>query len=144
MRTAIPPWLEADALRALPRLRPEATFIAQPCPIRESTWICYAFGMLAPTPADRLVDAQGRPYFLWDCEMTLDELRARLADPDPEVRAYLIGKLMRQAKPDDVFTFVSAREIRALWSRLERHLGKTRPFWTWLFATWESQGHVFR
>lgn len=100
--------------------------------------------MLAPTPADRLVDAQGRPYFLWDCEMTLDELRARLADPDPEVRAYLIGKLMRQAKPDDVFTFVSAREIRALWSRLERHLGKTRPFWTWLFATWEAQGHVFR
>jgi hypothetical protein len=38
----------------------------------------------------------------------------RLADPDPEVRAYYLGKLMRQAKPDDVFTFVTLREIKAL------------------------------
>jgi hypothetical protein len=57
--------------------------------------------------------------------MTLSEFQAGLHDPDPEVRAYLMGKLMRQAKPDDVFTFVSAREIRDLWPRLERYLGKT-------------------
>ena len=100
--------------------------------------------MLAPTPPDRLVDAEGRPYFLWDSPMTLDEFRARLADPDPEVRAYLVGKLMRQAKPDDVFTFVSAREIRALWPLLTRYLGATREFWTWLFDAWEAQGRVFR
>jgi hypothetical protein len=43
--------------------------------------------------------------------MTLDEFRRGLKDPNPEVRAYLVGKLMRQAKPDDVFTFVSTREI---------------------------------
>ena len=88
--------------------------------------------MLNPTPPEKLVDAEGHPYFLWDTEMTLDEFRAGLRSPDPDVRAYLIGKLMRQAKPDDVFTFVSAREIRELWPRLERYLGKTREFWTWL------------
>jgi hypothetical protein len=50
---------------------------------------------LAPTPAHRLIDARGRPYFLWDEEMTLDELRGKLRDPDPDVRAYFLGKLMR-------------------------------------------------
>jgi hypothetical protein len=35
----------------------------------------------------------------------LEEFRERLRDPDPAVRAYYLGKLMRQAKPDDVFTF---------------------------------------
>lgn len=90
------------------------------------------------------MDREGHPYFLWDSEMTLDEFRAGLRDPDPEIRAYLVGKLMRQAKPDDVFTFVSAREIRTLWPRLERYLGKTREFWTWLFEAWESGGHVWR
>jgi hypothetical protein len=100
--------------------------------------------MLNPTPPEHLVNAQGQPYFLWDSEMTLDQFQMGLRDPDPEVRAYLAGKLMRQAKPDDVFTFLSAREIRELWPRLERYLGKTREFWTWLFETWESNGHVWR
>jgi hypothetical protein len=100
--------------------------------------------MLNPTPPELLTDQQGRPYFLWDCEMTLDEFRRQLEDSDPDVRAYLIGKLMRQAKPDDVFTFVSPRQIREHWPLLERYLGKTREFWTWLFEAWEAQGHVWR
>ena len=39
--------------------------------------------MLSPTPPEKMVDTQGRPYFLWDCDMTLDEFRQGLADPDP-------------------------------------------------------------
>jgi hypothetical protein len=100
--------------------------------------------MLAPTSPELLVDAEGHPYFLWDSRMTLDEFREGLRDPEPEIRAYLVGKLMRQAKPDDVFSFVSAREIRELWPRLERHLGKRREFWSWLFDSWEAHGHVWR
>ena len=92
--------------------------------------------MLNPTSPDRLTDRQGHPYFLWDSEMTLDEFRRGLQDPNPEVRAYLVGKLMRQAKPDDVFTFISTVEIRALWPRLERYLGQAREFWTWLLDAW--------
>ena len=42
-----------------------------------------------------MVDAKGRPHFLWDEDITLDVFRGRLADPDPEVRAYYRGKLMR-------------------------------------------------
>ena len=84
--------------------------------------------MLNPTPLERMVDPQGHPYFLWDTEMTLAEFRNSLEDPDPEVRAYLVGKLMRQAKPDDVFTFVSPQEILKLWPLLDRYLGNSRPF----------------
>jgi hypothetical protein len=100
--------------------------------------------VLSFTPPERLVDARGRPYFLWDCDLTITEFRERLEDPDPEVRAYLVGKLMRQAKPDDVFLFVRPREIRELWPRLTRYLGRTREFWSWLFETWEGQGRVWR
>ena len=58
---------------------------------------------------------------------------------DRTTKAYLIGKLMRQAKPDDVFTFVREAEIRELWPDLERYLGKTRSFWVWLLAAWEKR-----
>jgi hypothetical protein len=82
--------------------------------------------MLNPTSPGHLVNAEGQPYFLWDSEMTLEQFRAGLRDPDPEVRAYLAGKLMRQAKPDDVFTFLSAREIRQLWLPFPGACGRDR------------------
>lgn len=100
----------------------------------------WEMGLLAPTPPQVLVDAQAHPYFLWDMEMTLDEFRQKLDHPDPVVRAFFIGKLMRQAKPDDVFQFVSLRRIVDLWPQIERHLGRTRDFWTWLLDTWKRQG----
>ena len=103
----------------------------------------YPACVLNPTPRSKLVDAQGRPYFLWDQEMTLERFEERLRDPDPDVRAYYTGKLMRQAKPDDVFTFVTRKEIEELWPRLDRYLGNTREFWTWIFEAWRGSpgGH---
>jgi hypothetical protein len=96
--------------------------------------------LLAPTPPERLCDQQGRPYFLWDLDMTLEGFRRRLRSPDQDVRAYFLGKLMREAKPDDVFTFVTLEEIRALWPGVTRHLGSMREFWTWILGTWERVG----
>lgn len=68
--------------------------------------------------------------------MTLPEFRCALGDPDPEVRAAYIAKLMRQAKPDDVFTFVTLEEIMALWPSVDRHLGRERAMWRFLLEKW--------
>ncbi len=101
--------------------------------------------MLNPTPSEWLVDGRDRPYFLWDEEhTTLPEFERRLRDPDPLVRAYNIGKLMRQAKPDDVFTFITKHEIRALWPQIVIHLGLERPFWEWMLAQWNGTGDEAR
>ena len=94
--------------------------------------------VLNPTPNSRLVDAQDHPYFLWDQEMTLSTFMERLRDPDADVRAYYVGKLMRQAKPDDVFTFVTRHEIEELWPRLDRYLGNSRAFWNWALEEWRG------
>jgi hypothetical protein len=92
--------------------------------------------VLNPTPPHLLVDAKGRPYFLWDVDMTLARFVELLRTSDRVTKAYLVGKLMRQAKPDDVFTFVSETEIRELWDDVLMYLGKSRPFWEWLLAAW--------
>ncbi|MCU0865308.1 MAG: hypothetical protein MUC36_16115 [Planctomycetes bacterium] len=44
---------------------------------------------------------------------------------------------MRQAKPDDVFTFARPEQIAALWPLLQRHLGRTLSMWRWLLETWK-------
>lgn len=60
----------------------------------------------APMPRDRLVDARGRPYFLWDVDMTLD----------------------------DVLEFVDWDRIQRDWPRMARYLGRRREFWAWWLA----------
>lgn len=93
--------------------------------------------MLNPTASEQLVDAQGRPTFLWDCELTLSELRNRLASRDTDERAYWVGKTMRQARPDDALVLIDPEDMARLWPQLERFLGATRAFWSWLlFERW--------
>ena len=94
--------------------------------------------VLNPTPPHLLVDADGRPYFLWNSDTTLDELRDRVRTGDAALRGYLIGKLLRQAKPDDVFEFVTLAEVRAVWPHVEPHLGRTRDFWSWILSMWDE------
>ena len=96
--------------------------------------------MLCPTPRERLVDAKGRPTFLWDCDLTLDELSERIASEDKEVRGYWLGTVMRQAKPDDALQFASPREMRADWSSVAPYLGRTLPFWKWYLEEMEKLG----
>jgi len=74
--------------------------------------------------------------------MTLVELEQRLASDDLSVRAYLIGKIMRQAKPDDALQLVSPQDLADLWPMLEKYLGETREFWSWLLEEWRSRGIV--
>jgi hypothetical protein len=93
--------------------------------------------MLNQTEPDKLVDHQRCPYFLWDVELNLEQFRALLGDPNPRIRAYWAGKLMRQAKPDDIFLFLSLADIRQLWPDVQPYLGKTRAFWQWLLLQWK-------
>lgn len=81
-----------------------------------------------------------RPYFLWDMEITDAEFRARLQHPDPAIRAQWQGTLLREARPDEVWGYVTLDEVLRDWERVERHLGRRRAFWTWLIEGWRRDG----
>lgn len=106
---------------------------------RQMSYARQTMSLLNPTAPDKLVDRRSRPYFLWDEDITLEQFRDKLADPDPALRAYFVGKLLRQAKPDDALSFVSLREIDELWPQLSPYLGRRREFWAWLLAWWRNR-----
>jgi hypothetical protein len=95
--------------------------------------------MRAPLSLD-LSDGSARPYFLWDEDTTIDELRTKLAHADDDEKARLLGKIMREARDPDVWKFTSIAEVRRLYPRIERHLGRRRAFWTYLLSAWQSHG----
>jgi len=88
-----------------------------------------------------MTDSKGRPYFLWDEEeTTLSEFLGDLRSEDADLCAHALGKLMRQAKPDDVLQFVTPVQVLADWERVRRFLGRSLPFWDWTVSTWRRLG----
>lgn len=66
-----------------------------------------------------LSESASRPYFLWDEDVSLAELRAALRGARGETeRLRLLGKLLREARDQDVWSFVTPSEVAAALPRL--------------------------
>lgn len=88
-----------------------------------------------------LDDPRARPYFLWDePTTTVATFRAALAAASPDDKARLLGKLMREARDEDVWRFTTVDEVRDLFGKIDRHLGRRREFWRYLLAAWQHHG----
>ena len=81
-----------------------------------------------------------RPYFLWDEDTSIDELRSVLAGPASGERDRLLGKMLREARDIDVWLFVTPTEVAEALERLQRALGRRYAFWRWLIDGWRSDG----
>lgn len=58
-------------------------------------------------------------YFFPDREVTADELKAILADGEPEQRAWAISHLLRFAQWEDIWSYVSRDEVREVFDDLD-------------------------
>ena len=86
-----------------------------------------------PPTSPALLLPETRPYFIWWMgDLTIGQLREHLRDPDPDLRAYRIGVVLREAIPRDVWLFTTPDEIRAVWPHVLKHLGRRREMWAWL------------
>jgi hypothetical protein len=85
-------------------------------------------------------DAEARPYFFWDEDVSVQELRAVLSGPDSPRRDQLLAKMLREARDTDVWAFVTPREVARKLPDLGRRLGRRQGFWEWLIEGWRSDG----
>ena len=72
---------------------------------------------------------QDRPWFLWDVSATDADLRARLRAEDPDARAQWQAWVMAEARFNEVWEYLSLEEILRNWPHIQRHLGRSQPFW---------------
>jgi hypothetical protein len=81
-----------------------------------------------------------RPYFLWDEDVSIAELRAVLAGPDGPRRDQLLGKMLREARDLDVWHFVKPAVVARVLAPLRRRIGRRYAFWTYLIEEWRARG----
>lgn len=81
-----------------------------------------------------------RPYFLWDEDVSVAELRAALDGPGGAERDRLLGKMLREARDLDVWAFVTPEEVAEALPRVERRVGRRARFWRFLLDGWRQDG----
>jgi hypothetical protein len=96
-------------------------------------------GGMRPLTFD-LRQEERRPYFLWDEDVSVAELRAALSGAGGAERDRLLGKMLREARDSDVWAFVVPQDVAEALPRLSRRLGRRAPFWTFLIEGWRSDG----
>ena len=83
-----------------------------------------------------------RPYFLWDEDVSVAELRACLRGGDRWEKDRLLGKMLREARDTDVWLFVTPEEVARALPRLRRRLGRRWAFWKFLIEGWREHGII--
>jgi hypothetical protein len=81
-----------------------------------------------------------RPWFLWDVDVSEEELRERLRQPNDDMRAQWQACVMREARYREVWQYLSLAEILRDWPNIQRHLGRSRAFWEFLLRGWREDG----
>ena len=82
------------------------------------------------------------PYFLWDRDTTVGQLREALDNASHPQHTALLRVLLREARPDEVWAFVSPEMVAREWDTISPGLGRRRAFWDWLLAEWRRLGFL--
>ena len=70
------------------------------------------------------------------------QLNAYLCSPDPQVRSQWQALVLREARYEEVWRYLTVADILTNWTRLERHLGAKRESWMLLLAGWREDGLI--
>ena len=85
-------------------------------------------------------DPEVIPYFTWDAPQTVRDIHSRLRSAPEAERDRLLGKILREARDTDVWSFTTPAFVLQRWSKLAPHLGRRRAFWEWLLRRWREEG----
>ncbi len=79
-----------------------------------------------------------RPYFIWDYDVTEDEVHAILKGDNEDQKAWLIGRILEAARWEDIWKYVTVDEVRRYFDRL-----RMRPFqreiWEYVLEVWSRR-----
>jgi hypothetical protein len=89
-----------------------------------------------------LANPETRPWFLWDEDLCVRELRAILTDQAHPRWVELAAKVMREARDDQVWLFLTPAKAAARYGEIAPRLGRRRAFWDYLLGAWRRHGFI--
>ncbi|MBN1658701.1 MAG: hypothetical protein JXA93_09885 [Anaerolineae bacterium] len=81
-----------------------------------------------------------RPYFLWDYDLSEEEVRAILRGSDEVEKAWLITRILEYARWDDIWRYLTVDDLWGNLHRLHFRWPRDRELWTYALKRW--RGHA--
>lgn len=79
--------------------------------------------------------SQQTPYFIWDYDLTENDVRAILNGDDQEQKAWLTARLLESARYEDIWKYISLAELSAIFPQLKLK-PQVRAAWEFAFSVW--------
>ncbi len=76
-----------------------------------------------------------RPYFLWDYDLTEDDVRRILAGDNETEKIWMLSRILTSARLEDVWRFVKANEVAQMFPKLRLRPG-VREAWQYALRVW--------
>jgi hypothetical protein len=79
-----------------------------------------------------------RPYFVWNADLTEQDVRQILAGDDQHERARMIGHIVRNARFEDVWKYITVQDAVDNWRVVRGFLWPPDlcELWTWALQVW--------
>ena len=72
-----------------------------------------------------------RPYFLWDYDISDEEVRHMLRHGSPAEKAWIITRILEYAKWDDIWHYLTVHDIRQNLDHLRFRRSQDRELWAY-------------
>jgi hypothetical protein len=81
-----------------------------------------------------------RPYFIWDYDLTEDDVRAILRGDNEVEKAWLITRILEYARWEDIWRYLTLDDISKNLERLNFRRPQDRELWAYALKLWREHG----
>jgi hypothetical protein len=86
---------------------------------------------------------EAAPYFTWDAPVSNAAIREALRSGTPDERLHWIARILREARYDDIWRYVTLRgDVLPNWDALRPRLGRRRAMFEFLLERWARAGYL--
>lgn len=87
---------------------------------------------------ERARRAAQRPYFIWDYDLTEEDVRAILRGDNEYEKVQMMVRILESARWEDIWHYLTLAEVRRYWPQVYRWMRReVRDVWSWAMEVWE-------
>ena len=80
-----------------------------------------------------------RPYFIWDYDISEEQVGAILRGDDEFHKAWLIGRIVQYARWDDIWSYLTLDDVRQHFDQIAWRLPFMKEMWAHALAVWSHE-----
>ena len=77
-----------------------------------------------------------RPYFIWNVDLSEEDVRRILAEGSRYSRTQLIGTILQYARFEDIWKYLSVRDVQQYFWQIPWRDTALRDHWKWALTLW--------